>query len=73
MSSRFFHSMKAVRGVKIDSVQRVENNDMRAIYDLQRRVLEKKVTAPPRSRTWNPATMERWAFHTPVRAPCSLR
>ena len=26
---------------------------MRALYDLQRRVLEKKVTAPPRSMTWD--------------------
>ena len=69
VSSRFFHSMKAVSGVKIDSIQRVQNNDMRVIYDLQRRVIEKKVTAPPRSRPWNPATMERWAFHAPVRPP----
>ncbi len=69
VSSRFFHSMKAVGGIKIDSIQRVQNNDMRVIYDLQRRVIEKKVTAPPRSRPWNPATMERWAFHAPVRPP----
>jgi hypothetical protein len=69
VASRFFLSMKAVSGIKIDSIQRVENNDMRVIYDMQRRVIEKKVTAPPRSSPWNPATMERWAFHAPVRPP----
>ena len=69
VASRFLLSMKAVSGIKIDSIQRVENNDMRVIYDMQRRVIEKKVTAPPRSSPWNPATMERWAFHAPVRPP----
>jgi hypothetical protein len=46
-------------------IQRVQNDEMRLIYDLQRRALEKKVTAPPRSREWNAQTMERWAFHAP--------
>ena len=52
--------------IKISSVQRVQNDEMRMIFDLQRRALEKKVEAPPRSRPWNPRTMERWAFHAPV-------
>jgi hypothetical protein len=47
VASRFFHSMKAVSCIKIDSIQRVENNDMRVIYDMQLRVIEKKVIRPP--------------------------
>ena len=57
--------MMAVRGVRIDAVQRVRNNDLRAIFELQRRALQRKVTAPPRSLPWNPRTMEAWAFHAP--------
>jgi hypothetical protein len=37
------------------------------MYDLQRRALEKKVTAPPRCMQWDSDTMERWAFHSPGR------
>ena len=62
-SSRF---SKSLPGLHIASIQRVQNDDRRVIYDLQRRALEKKVTAPPRSRVWNIRTMERWAFHAPV-------
>ena len=62
-SSRF---SKGLPGQHIASIQRVQNDDRRVIYDLQRRALEKKVTAPPRSRVWNTRTMERWAFHAPV-------
>ena len=49
----------------IASISRVQNNDMRLIFELQRRSLQKKVTGPPRSMSWNAKTMERWAFHAP--------
>jgi hypothetical protein len=65
VASRFLASMRAVRGVRIDAVERVRNNDLRAIFELQRRALQRKVTAPPRSLPWNPRTMEAWAFHAP--------
>ena len=68
VASRFLASMRAVRGVRIDAVQRVRNNDLRAIFELQRRALQRKVTAPPRSLPWNPRTMEAWAFHAPGRS-----
>ena len=64
-SSRFAKGL-GLPGLHIASIQRVQNDDRRVIYDLQRRALEKKVTAPPRSRVWNTRTMERWAFHAPV-------
>jgi len=68
VSSRFHESMLALAGgPKIHCIQRVENHEMRALYDLQRRVLEKKVTAPPRSMTWDCKRLEGWAFHAPVR------
>ena len=67
-SSRFTASMPAP-DLQIAKIQRVQNDDRRAMYDLQRRALEKKVTAPPRSMIWNSRTMERWAFHAPVLPP----
>lgn len=50
----------------IHCIQRVQNHDMRALYDLQRRVLENKVTAPPRRLHWQCKRFEGWAFHAPV-------
>ena len=64
-SSRFTASMPG-QHVRIDNIQRVQNDDRRNMYELQRRALEKKVTLPPRSMIWNSRTMERWAFHAPV-------
>jgi len=68
VSSRFNESMLALTGgAKINCIQRVENHEMRALYDLQSRVMENKVTAPPRSMTWDCKSMEGWAFHAQVR------
>ena len=63
MERLFFYSMKS--DSQIGSIKRVQNNEMRLIYELQRRSLQKKVTGPPRSMSWNTKTMERWAFHAP--------
>jgi hypothetical protein len=60
-----FSDSALMSSLTIKSIQRVQNDERRLVYDLQRRVLEKKVTAPPRSMRWNPRTMERWAFHAP--------
>jgi len=60
-----FSDSSLMSSLTIKSIQRVQNDERRLIYDLQRRALEKKVTAPPRSMRWNPRTMERWAFHAP--------
>jgi hypothetical protein len=60
-----FHKSMPAGSMSIASIQRVVNHEMRMIFDLQRRAVEKKVEAPPRSRPWNPRTMERWAFHAP--------
>lgn len=65
VKAQFTRSMPA--SMNISSIQRVQNDTMRIIFDMQRHALEKKVMAPPRSRAWNPRTMERWAFHAPVR------
>lgn len=63
--SRFTASMPSP-DIRIAHIQRVQNDDLRCIYDVQRNALEKKVTRPPRSSTWNTHTMERFAFHAPV-------
>ena len=60
-----FSDSASMSNLEIKSIQRVQNEERRLMYDLQRRALEKKVTAPPRSMRWNPLTMERWAFHAP--------
>jgi len=62
-----FSNSVSMSDMIIKSIQRVQNHEMRLIYELQRRALEKKVTGPPRSMRWNPHTMERWAFHAPGR------
>jgi len=69
--TQFAKSMPTLT-LMISSIQRVQNHNLRLIFDLQRRALEKKVEAPPRSRPWNPSTMERWAFHAPVRMSVSV-
>jgi len=43
MERLFFYSMKS--DSQIGSIKRVQNNEMRLIYELQRRSLQKKVTA----------------------------
>ena len=48
----------------IQSIHRVQNDELRICYDMQRRSLEKKVLARS-GRSWNTRTMERWAFHAP--------
>jgi len=63
--SRFTASMPSP-DISIAKIQRVQNDDLRCIYDRQRNMLEKKVTRPPRSSTWNTHTMEGFAFHGPV-------
>jgi hypothetical protein len=63
--TRFMASMPPT-GIIIFKIQRVQNEDLRCIYDLQQRALEKKVMGPPRFLAWNTRTMERLAFHAPV-------
>jgi hypothetical protein len=63
--SRFMASMPPI-DIGILKIQRVQNDDLRCIYDLQQRALEKRVTGAPRFLAWNTHTMERLAFHAPV-------
>ena len=54
----------------IQSIQRVQNDELRICYDMQRRSLIKKVEARSKDlarSSWDPHTMERWAFHAPGR------
>ena len=63
--SRFMASMPPI-DISILKIQRVQNDDLRCIYDLQQRALEKRVTGAPRFLAWNTRTMKRLAFHAPV-------
>lgn len=63
--SRFMASMP-LTGISILNIQRVQNDDLRCIYDLQESALKKRVTGAPRFLAWNTRTMERLAFHAPV-------
>ena len=64
---RFETSMASVgcAGCRI-KIERIEHQDGRIIHDLQKRAIKNRVCKPPRSRKWNPRTMEHWAFHAPV-------
>ena len=56
--------------LQIQSIQRVQNDELRICYDMQRRSLIKKVEARSKDlarSSWDPHTMERWAFHAPGR------
>jgi hypothetical protein len=58
-------SMPTLHPSDVVSIERVQNNDLRSMYNLQLRNIEKKVTKPPRSWQWT-NTMEGWGFHAPV-------
>lgn len=49
----------------VKSIQRLENDDRRLMYDLQVRHVKNKVEKRPRPTPWTHA-MEGWGFHAPV-------